>query len=94
MANITNIPPARIPIIDSRTGFITREWYMFFLNIFTLTGGGTTDITLDDLQIVTEKSDYLSIADIAINQANTAPVQMQHDATIEKSNRVLSWLSM
>jgi hypothetical protein len=33
------------------TGTITREWYRFFFNLFQLTGGGTNDITLDDLQL-------------------------------------------
>jgi len=39
--NTTNITPPRVPVIDPRTGLISREWYRFFLNLFTNTGGGT-----------------------------------------------------
>lgn len=49
--NITNIPAPRTPLIDANTGLLTREWYRFFLNLFTLTGSGTNPTGLDDLQI-------------------------------------------
>ena len=49
--NITNITPPRVPLIDSKTGLISREWYRFFLNLFQLTGNGTNQISLTDLQI-------------------------------------------
>ena len=49
--NITNIPSTRIDFIDKQTGLMSREWYRFFLNLFTLTGGGSNAITLDELQI-------------------------------------------
>ena len=49
--NITNIPPPRVPIIDDRTGLMSREWYRFLLNIFTLTGGGSSSTTLQDVQL-------------------------------------------
>lgn len=51
MANITNIPAPRVPFIDDRTGLMSREWYRFFLNLFTLTGQGQTSLSLDDVQI-------------------------------------------
>lgn len=34
-----NYIPARIPLIDQRTGLISREWYLFFQNIMVSTGG-------------------------------------------------------
>jgi hypothetical protein len=37
--NITQITPPRVPIIDDRTGAVSREWYRWFYNIFTITGG-------------------------------------------------------
>ena len=43
MANLTNIPAARVPLIDSQTGLMTREWFRFFQNMFINTGGGTTE---------------------------------------------------
>ena len=51
MPNITSITPPRVPLTDPRTGLITREWYRFFVNLFTLTGNGTTDVSLQDLQL-------------------------------------------
>lgn len=49
--NTTNIPSNRVEFIDSRTGLVSREWYRFFLNLFTLAGNGGNQITLDDLQV-------------------------------------------
>ena len=51
MLNVTNITPPRVPLTDARTGLISREWYRFFLNLFDLTGNGTSDFSLTDLQI-------------------------------------------
>jgi len=39
--NTTNITPPRVPVIDSKTGLISREWYRFLLNLYTITGAGT-----------------------------------------------------
>ena len=39
--NTTNITPPRVPFLDARNGQISREWYRFFLNLFTITGNGT-----------------------------------------------------
>ena len=49
--NITNLPSSRVEFIDSRTGLMSREWYRFFLNLFTLTGSGNNQTSLDDLQL-------------------------------------------
>lgn len=49
--NETNIIAPRVPIIDERSGLISREWYRFFLNLFVLTGGGRNDTSLLDLQV-------------------------------------------
>lgn len=51
MLNVTNIPAPRVNIIDERTGLISREWYRFFLNLFTLVGSGNNQTSLDDLQV-------------------------------------------
>ena len=48
--NLTNITPPRVPLVDERTGLISREWYRFLLNLFTLTGSGQSNATLEDLQ--------------------------------------------
>ena len=49
--NTTIITPPRVPILDPRTGLISREWYRFFLNLFTLTGGGNSTTTIVDLML-------------------------------------------
>lgn len=51
MSNITNIPAPRVPFIDERTGLISREWFRFLNNQFTLTGGGTTATSISDLEL-------------------------------------------
>lgn len=47
---ITQIPAPRVPFIDDRSGQISREWYLFLLNLFDLTGGGSNSTSLIDLQ--------------------------------------------
>jgi hypothetical protein len=37
--NITKIPASRVPLLDQRTGLISREWFRFFNNLYTITGG-------------------------------------------------------
>lgn len=61
MPNITNIPAPRVPIIDDRTGLMSREWYFFFLNLFTLTGGGSNDVSLQDVQLGPPQQDISEI---------------------------------
>ena len=39
--NITQITAPRVPLIDSRSGLMSREWYRFFYNIYVLTGDGS-----------------------------------------------------
>lgn len=49
--NLTNITPPRVPLLDERTGLVSREWYRFFVNLFNLTGGGQNTTSLGDLQV-------------------------------------------
>ena len=37
---LTRIPASRVPITDTSDGTVTREWYRYLFNIFTLVGGG------------------------------------------------------
>lgn len=50
MPNPLNVPltPPRVAFIDPRSGTVSREWYQFFLSLFTLTGGSTQ--SLNDMQ--------------------------------------------
>lgn len=34
MPNVSNITPPRVPLVDNRTGLVSREWYLFFLSLF------------------------------------------------------------
>jgi hypothetical protein len=70
--NITNIPAPRVPFIDERTGLMAREWYLFFLNLFVLTGSGNNPITLEELQLGPPNQPDLTELLIQINQ-NIAP---------------------
>jgi hypothetical protein len=48
--DITKIPAPRTPLIDERTGLMSREWYRFFYNLFNLAGSGGNFTSLLDLQ--------------------------------------------
>ena len=56
--NLTNITPPRVPLTDPRTGYIAREWYLFFLSQFTRSrqltvqsNANQVDITTTDLSL-------------------------------------------
>ena len=40
-SNVTQITAPRVELIDPRTGLMSREWYRFFYNLYTITGEGT-----------------------------------------------------
>ena len=42
--NITKIPSARVALVQEDTGLISREWFRFFNNIYTISGGATLGI--------------------------------------------------
>lgn len=68
MPNPINTPltPPRVPFIDARTNTVSREWYMFFLSLYSLTGGssvslddvqkGPPSLTVDDLTLIIDKA--------------------------------------
>jgi len=39
--NISQIPAPRVPLMIDQTNVVTREWFMWFNNIYTITGAGT-----------------------------------------------------
>tara|TARA_R110000803_G_scaffold80444_3_gene146253 strand:+ start:8835 stop:9518 length:684 start_codon:yes stop_codon:yes gene_type:complete len=43
--NITNIPSARVALLDTQTGLISREWFRFFNNVYVVSGGSTLGVT-------------------------------------------------
>jgi hypothetical protein len=62
--DLTNITPPRVPLTDSRTGLISREWYRFFLNLFMLTGEGRNTTSLTDLQLGPPPAQQENFSDI------------------------------
>jgi hypothetical protein len=42
--NITKIPAPRVPLLDQRTGLISREWFRFLNNLYVTTGGETQGV--------------------------------------------------
>lgn len=78
--NITNIPAPRVEFIDPRTGLMAREWYRFFFNLFNLTGAGTTDTSLADLQVGPPGvNDLLGELGITYDQAQLASMMAQYE---------------
>jgi hypothetical protein len=51
MADITSIPASRVPLLEPGSNVMSREWYRFLFNQFGQTGGGTTALTLSDLEL-------------------------------------------
>ena len=41
MADQTGIVAPRVPIIDERTGYVSREWYRFFYSLYVNSNAGT-----------------------------------------------------
>ena len=44
-ANVTKIPSARVALLDTQTGLVSREWFRFFNNVYTISGGSTQGVT-------------------------------------------------
>lgn len=42
-----NFVPPRVPLVDPRTGLITREWYLFLQGVFQRIGGADGPSTPD-----------------------------------------------
>ena len=76
--NITQITPPRVPLIDPRSGLIAREWYRFFLNLYTKTSGSA--LSLEDLQLGPESNADVSQIEQAVQSlsllANTLQAQV------------------
>jgi hypothetical protein len=67
--DITKIPAPRVPFFDPqignandpRTWLVARDWYRFLYNLFTITGSGQANVTIDDLLLgpVAQDDSYL-----------------------------------
>ena len=83
MPNITSIPAPRVPFVDDRTGLISHEWYRFMLNLFTLTGSGTSDLTITDLAIAPNPVDPSTVLGSAIEQSQLASITAQYSQFLD-----------
>jgi hypothetical protein len=83
MLDITNIPAPRVPLVDEKTGLISREWYRFLLNLFRLTGGGSNDVTLTEVQYppVVNPGDQQNTQPVSI--VDLAPVSLGLDPVVD-----------
>lgn len=93
--NSSNITPPRVPLIDQRTGLISREWYRFFLNLFTLTGSGTNQTSLVDVQlgpppVVSEDIGGIVIDIEGLKQQPTQESALEQIAEIDKQLQALA----
>lgn len=55
MSNPIFFAPLRVPVIDARTGLMSREWYLFFQAMFLRIGGANGQSNDDLLQGVPEE---------------------------------------
>lgn len=81
MLNVTQIPAPRVPLIDPNTGLITREWYMFFFNLFNLNGGGQSDFTIEDLLKGVQPTDISGDLANLYQDGQLAAMMSQFEAT-------------
>lgn len=79
MLNITQIIAPRVPLVDPATGLITREWYRYFYNLYTLTGG--SNASLDDLQVGPPTIDNISVTNL-INDIASLPSAMDFAVSV------------
>lgn len=63
MPDITQIMPPRVPLVDQRTGLISREWYRFFFNQFEKVGNSGESLEDVQLNILTPQPPDLSSVD-------------------------------
>ena len=48
MLNITQIPAPRVDLIDPKTGLMSREWFRFFNNIYTIVGANQGVVQIEN----------------------------------------------
>lgn len=72
--DVTTIPAPRVPFIDERTGLMAREWYRFFLNLFTVSGGSSA-VNLQALQLAPAPQDQAALLATVQDDLSSAPIQ-------------------
>lgn len=67
--NTTQVPAARVPIWDTRTLYVAREWYRYFYNVFVLLGSGS--LRYGAFYDTTDQSAALANTAYAVTMNNT-----------------------
>lgn len=78
--------PSRVPVIDARTGLMSREWYLFFQAMFLRTGG-TQAPDQDDLAmsapLVNSPPDLAALQTAVLDLASQSPPAIPAAAVVE-----------
>lgn len=72
MADPIYFAPLRVPLVDTRTGLMSREWYLFFQALWLRTGG----VVAPDYQDVLLLSSQPAVGDIEATKAIAAVMQV------------------
>ena len=72
--NPTQLTPPRVPLIDDRSGAISREWYRFFLSLLT-----ATQTNQDEIELAPDAASLLASYD-AMLETLTQTTETQPDA--------------
>lgn len=80
MSAVTTLTPPRVPFLDPRTGLISREWYKFFLYLFTVAGSGQSDISNVDLAVA--PTPRIPISNAQIENASLMQKMARYDQAI------------
>jgi len=66
--NITRIPGSRVALMDD-AGMVSRPWFLFFENLYTLAGSGSNPTSLEDLQFSPAVNTNVPIVDSSLEVA-------------------------
>lgn len=83
MPNLTPITPPRVPLIDPRTGYIDRAWYLFFLSL-----NNSAISSTDNVDYGPSPESLISSYDAALQalaqDVGTQPVAPDSSANLQK----------
>lgn len=65
MLNSKLVAP-RVPLIDQRTGNISREWYLFLLSVKDINDATLNDIDVLQTDVVVLQTDMANVEDDAV----------------------------
>lgn len=66
----------REPLVDPHTGLVTRNWFLFFQGLFSMTGTGVPNDEIDTIGTATSSLNdvFLTSIDLVANDFNQTPV--------------------